>query len=116
VARVELQQNDVAAATATADRYRQQVEMRKIPFEVRRTHELQGLIALARKDFPTAVRELEQAGRQDPRVLFNLSKAYAGAGNTSAARTTLERAANFNGFSGTYAFVRNKALAMLKGS
>jgi tetratricopeptide (TPR) repeat protein len=116
VARVELQRNDLAAATATADRYRQQVETRKIPFEVRRTHELQGLIALAKRDFPTAVRELEQAGRQDPRVLFNLSKAYAGAADTSAARTTLERAANFNGFSGTYAFVRNKALAMLKGS
>ena len=74
------------------------------------------MIALARKDFPTAVRELEQAGRQDPRVLFNLSKAFAGAGDTSAARTTLERAANFNGFSGTYAFVRNKALALLKSS
>jgi tetratricopeptide (TPR) repeat protein len=116
VARVELQRNDVAAAAATADGFRQQVETRKIPFEVRRTHELQGLIALAKDDFPTAVRELEQAGRQDPRVLFNLSKAYAGAGDTSSAKTTLERAANFNGFSGTYAFVRNKALAMLKGS
>jgi len=40
----------------------------------------------------------------------------AGAGKAEAARATLERAANFNAFSPTYAFVRNKALAMLKGS
>jgi tetratricopeptide (TPR) repeat protein len=116
VARVALLRKDISSAAATTDQYRQQVEARKIPFEVRRSHELQGLIALGKGDFPTAVRELEQAGQQDPRVLFNLSKAYAGAGKNEAARTTLDRAANFNAFSPTYAFVRNKTRAMLNGS
>jgi tetratricopeptide (TPR) repeat protein len=111
-ARVALRRKDVATATAQAEHYRQQVEVRKIPFEVRRSHELLGLIALERGDPPTAVRELEQGGQLDPRVLFNLSRAYASAGDTEAARTTLDRAANFNGFSLTYAFVRTKALAM----
>jgi len=115
-ARIALQRKDFAGAAAKAEQYRAQVEARKIPFEVRQSHELLGMIALEKGDFPTAVRELEQAGQQDPRVLFNLSRVYAGAGNTEAATTTLERAANFNAFSLTYAFVRNKALAMLKGS
>jgi len=115
-ARIALQRRDFAAAAAGAEQYRKQVEVRRIPFEVRQSHELLGLIALAKGDFLTAVRELEQAGQQDPRVLFNLSKACAGAGKAEAARATLERAANFNAFSPTYAFVRNKALAMLKGS
>jgi Flp pilus assembly protein TadD len=72
------------------------------------------MIALEKGDFPTAVRELQQANDQDPRALFNLSRAYAGAGEADSARKTLERAANFNGFSLTYAFVRPKALAMLR--
>lgn len=62
------------------------------------------------------MRELEQANQQDPRVLFNLSRAYAGARNAEAAKKGLDRAANYNAFSLTYAFVRTRALAMLKGS
>jgi tetratricopeptide (TPR) repeat protein len=116
IARVALLRNDLASATATAERYREEVDERKIPYEIRQVHELNGLIALARTDFPTAVRELEQANNQDPRVLFNLSKAYVGAGKAEAARTTLQRVANFNAFSLNYAFVRNTALAMLKNS
>jgi tetratricopeptide (TPR) repeat protein len=116
LARAALLRKDVASAAATAEQYRALVEERKIPFEVRQSHELIGLIALAKKDFPAAARELEQANDQDPRVLFNLSTAYAGMGNAEEARTALERAANFNAFSLNYAFVRNKALAMLKGS
>ncbi|HVN33018.1 MAG TPA: tetratricopeptide repeat protein, partial [Thermoanaerobaculaceae bacterium] len=113
-ARVALRRKDLATATATADEYRRQVDSRKIPFEVRRSRELAGLIALEKGEFQLAARELEQAGQLDPRVLFNLSSAYAGAGEADSARKTLERAANFNGFSLTYAFVRPKALAMLR--
>jgi tetratricopeptide (TPR) repeat protein len=115
-ARIALQRKDFTGAAAKAEQYRAQVEARKIPFEVRQSHELLGMIALAQGEFPTAVHELEQAGQQDPRILFNLSKAYAGAGKAEAARKTLERAADFNAFSLTYAFVRNKALAMLQRS
>jgi len=114
--RIALQRNDFASATAKAEQYRAQVEARKIPFEVRQSHELRGMIALAKGDFPTAVRELQQANDLDPRVLFNLSKAYAGAGDQEAARRTLDRAANYDAFSVNYAFIRTKALTMLKGS
>jgi hypothetical protein len=40
----------------------------------------------------------------------------AGAGNGAAAKRALDRAANHNAFSLTYAFVRTKAMALLKGS
>jgi tetratricopeptide (TPR) repeat protein len=115
-ARIALKRKDFAGAAAKAEQYRAQVEARKIPFEVRQSHELLGLIALEKGDFPTAVRELQQANDLDPRVLFNLSRAFAGAGNQEAARRTLDRAANYNAFALNYAFVRGKALAMLKGS
>ena len=115
-ARIALKRKDFAVAAARAEQYRAQVEARKIPFEVRQSHELLGMIALEKGDFPTAVRELQQANDLDPRVLFNLSRAFAGAGNQEAARRTLDRAANYNAFALNYAFVRGKALAMLKGS
>jgi tetratricopeptide (TPR) repeat protein len=116
VARVALLRKDVASASAIAEQYRAQVEVRRIPFEIRQSHELLGLIALEKGDFATAAKEFVQGNQQDPRVLLNLSLAYAGAANAEAARKTLERAANYNAFSLTYAFVRTKALAMLKGS
>ena len=114
--RVAIARKDLAAAAAAAEQYQRQVDERKLPFEVRQSHELAGLIALAGGEFPAAVGELEQANQQDPRVLFNLSSAYAGAGNADAARKMLARAANYNAFSLNYAFVRTRALAMLKGS
>ncbi len=114
--RVAIARKDLAAAAATAEQYRRQVDEHKLPFEVWQSHELRGLIALTSGDFPMAVPELEQANQQDPRVLFNLSRAYAGAGNGAAAKRTLDRAANYNAFSLTYAFVRTEALALLKGS
>jgi tetratricopeptide (TPR) repeat protein len=114
-ARAALVRGDVAAAAAAAQRYREQVEAKKIPFEVWQSHEIAGLVAAAKADHATAVRELEQANQQDPRVLYALGEAYAAAGNADSASKTFERAANFNGLGFTYAFVRTKAQAKLKG-
>jgi tetratricopeptide (TPR) repeat protein len=113
LARVALLRNDLASAASIAERYATLVNQRKIPFEIRQVHELFGLVALARREWSTAVAELEQANQQDPRVLLNLSRAYAGAGQGEAARRALAGAAHFNGLGLNYAFVRAKALAML---
>lgn len=115
VARVALARKDLAAAVASAEKYRQQVEVRKIPFEVRRNHEIAGLIALAKGDGKAAAAELEQANQQDPRVLVALGEAYALAGRAEEARRTFKRAAEFNGLAINYAFVRAKAKAKLAG-
>ncbi len=113
LARVALLRNNIPAAESAAEGYRALVEERRIPFEVRQDHELFGLIALAKREYAAAISELELANQQDPRVLFNLSNAYAGAGRSREARQALERAANFNALSLNYAFVRTKALTQL---
>jgi tetratricopeptide (TPR) repeat protein len=112
-ARVALVRHDVKEAAAEADRYRSQVEAKKIPFEVRQAHEIAGLVADARGNHAKAVRELKQANQQDPRVLFELAEAYAASGDAAAAHDAFAHAADFNGLAFNYAFVRGKAKAKL---
>ncbi len=112
-ARIALLRNDVAGASAAANQYRAQVEASKVPFEVRQAHEIAGLVAAARGDHATAVAELEQASRQDPRALFELAQAFGAAGRADDAKKTLRQAAEFNGLAFNYAFVRAKAQAGL---
>lgn len=112
-ARVALTRMDVAAAAAAASRYRAEAEAAKVPFEVRRAHELAGLVAAAKGEHAAAVAELGQADQQDPRVLFELGQSYAAVGRADDARKAFLRAADFNGLAFNYAFVRTKAQASL---
>jgi tetratricopeptide (TPR) repeat protein len=113
-ARVALLRKDAATARAKAASYAEQVAARKIPFEMRQQHELQGRLALEEKSYDTAVAELEQANQQDPRVLYLLAVALQGKGDAPKARALFEKAANFNGLAVNYAYVRGKAKGMLK--
>jgi tetratricopeptide (TPR) repeat protein len=113
VARVKLVKKDLVGAEADAKKYREGVAAEKLQAEVCRSHELDGLVALAKGDATTAVRELEQANMLDPRALFALGEAYAAAGNAAAAKTAFTHAANFNSPELGYAFVRAKAQAKL---
>lgn len=107
--RVAVAKNDLATAKARAAEYAQQVAARKAPFEVRQQHELNGLIALAEKQFAAAVQEFGQANQQDPRVLYLSSLALRGAGQTDRASAMASRAANFNGLNFGWGYVRQKA-------
>jgi Flp pilus assembly protein TadD len=80
-----------------------------VPFEVRQQHEIAGLVALQEGDHARAAAELGLANQQDPRVLYHLGLAYKGLGETAKAKEALSAAANFNGLSFNYAFVRAKA-------
>ncbi|HKE16199.1 MAG TPA: tetratricopeptide repeat protein [Kofleriaceae bacterium] len=111
--RVALARGDVAGAKATAKEYAGKVAVKKVPFEVRQTHELAGEIALAEHRYAQAAAELKQANQQDPRVLYQLAVALKGKGDRVAAKRACDRAANFNGLGGNYAFVRQKARDML---
>jgi tetratricopeptide (TPR) repeat protein len=113
LARVDLARPDVAAAQARAKEYAQKVSEKKVPFEVWQSHELQGLVALAEKDFDRAIAELGQANQQDPRVLFHLALAHHGKGDTATAKEVCRRAADDNGLSFNYAYVRGKARKLL---
>jgi len=83
------------------------------PFEVRQSHELAGRIALAEKNYKLAVTELRRANDQDPRVLYLTALALPGAGEAQKAKEVGARAADFNGLSATYGYVRGKAKAMI---
>ena len=113
-ARVALARNDVASAKAKASEYSKAVAAKSIPFEVRQSHELQGRIALAEKGYAAAADELGQANQQDPRVLYLTAVALQGKGDVVAAKQLGGQAADFNGLSNTYGYVRGKAKAMLK--
>ena len=112
-ARVALARKDVAGAATLAQQYAMQVEIHKVPFERWQSHEIAGLVALAKGDNAGAVRELQQANQQDPRAQFELGEAYAADGNAAAGRAAFERAASFNGLAVNFAYVRAKAKAKL---
>lgn len=107
--RVAVAKHDLATAKAKLDEYRTAVEAKKVPFEVRQLHELAGMVAIEDKKFADAVTELGQANQQDPRVLYLLGVAYAGAGDAAKAKAAYTDAYEFNALGGNYGFVRAKA-------
>jgi tetratricopeptide (TPR) repeat protein len=111
-ARVQLARGDVAGARATAAGYAKAVAVKNIRFEVLQSHELNGRVALAARDYAGAAAELKQANQQDPRVLYLLATALQGKGDGAPAKTLASQAADFNALSGTYGYVRGKAKAM----
>ena len=111
--RAALAQGDVAGAKAKAEEYAEQVEMHEVPFEQRQSHELNGLVALAEKDYAKAVVELKQANLQDPRVQYHMALAHRGTGDEEAAMQACRQAAEHNGLNFNYAYVREKAKEML---
>jgi len=112
-ARIALGRSDLAGAKAKAAAYAAAVEARKLPFEVRQSHELAGRLALAQKDYAAAVAELRQANQQDPRVLYLTALALQGKGDLQGAKQAGVQAADFNGLSNTYGYVRAKAKAIV---
>jgi tetratricopeptide (TPR) repeat protein len=113
-ARAAIAADDLETARAKAMEYGQAAQAHQIPFELRRSHELLGMIALHQEDYGKAVEELAQANQQDPLILYVSAKAHQGAGDQESAREMAERAANFNGLNFNYAFVRAKAAKMLE--
>jgi tetratricopeptide (TPR) repeat protein len=101
---------DYATAKAEAEEFRKGAEASKNPAQVKQAHELAGVIALAKKNYDSAIAELEQANPQNPRNLYRLYEAYEGKGDSAKAQEYLSRAASFNPLPQlNYAFIRAKA-------
>ena len=115
LARVDLARKDLAAAQAKSKEYAEKVAAKQLPFEVRQSHELTGLVALAEKDYQKAITKLKQANQQDPRVLYNLARAYLANGDVELAKEAGKKAADFNSLNFNYAYVRSEARKMLDG-
>jgi tetratricopeptide (TPR) repeat protein len=112
-ARVALARNDLASAKAKAAAYAKAATAKGIPFELRQSRELAGRLALAEKDYATAADELRQANQQDPRVLYLTAVALRGKGDSRSAKEVGNQAADFNGLSNTYGYVRSKAQTLV---
>jgi tetratricopeptide (TPR) repeat protein len=112
LARVAAARKDLAAAKREADVFRKGAEAKKNPAQVRNAHELDGIIALAERDFDRAIAELLQASQQNPQDLYRLCQAYKGKGDALKAKEYCDKAANFNSLPQVnYAFIRTKAKA-----
>ena len=107
---VALGKKDFATAKSEAEEFRKGAEVSKNPFQLKQTHELAGMIALAEKDYDKAIAELQQANQQNPQNLYRLSQAYQGKGDNAKAKEFGAKAAGFNSLPQlNYAFVRAKA-------
>ena len=101
---------DLGTAKSHAQQYRAGADVSKNPGQLKLAHELAGRIALAEKDYATAIAELEQANDQDPRNLYRLGQAFQAKGNSDKAREYFKRAAEFYSLpQANYAFIRAKA-------
>jgi tetratricopeptide (TPR) repeat protein len=110
LATVGLGDADRSAAKAEAEEFRKGAEASKNPAQVRQSHQLAGIIALAEKQYDRAIAELEQAGTQNPQDLYRLCQAYQGKGDGARAKELCEKAAGFNSLLQlNYAFIRTKA-------
>ena len=116
MARVALLKGDLAGARATAAKYSTAVEAKKVPFEVRQSHELAGMIAVQGKDWDTALTELGKAGGQNPRVSYLTGMAWQGKGDATKAAEAFRAAADYNQLNGVYGFIRPQARRQLARS
>ena len=112
LARVALAKKDFAAAKSEADEFRKGALASKNPFQPKLAHELDGIVALAEKDYDKSIAELSQANQQNPQNLYRLCQAYQGKGDAAKAKESCKQAADFNSLPNqNYAFVRAKAKA-----
>jgi tetratricopeptide (TPR) repeat protein len=108
--RIALAQGDLAKAGAEAAAYAAGASQRQNSIRLKQAHQLQGEIALAAKDYGTALTHLGQANQQDPQVLYLTALAHQGKGDAARARELAVKAANANILPlASYAFVRAKA-------
>jgi len=112
LARVALAKKDTATARTEADALLTQATAAGNAFQVRQAHEIAGMIALAEKQYDTAIAELQQASLQNPYNLYRLALAYEGKGDREKAAEQRKAAATFNPLPQlNFAFVRTKAAA-----
>ena len=114
VGRVAVKKRDFATAKAKSREFHKQVEAINNPNQIRLSHQLAGMIALAERDYDTAIKELQQANQQNPYNLYRMALAYEGKGDRENTKELCKNAANFNGLNNlNHAFIRTKAGEML---
>jgi tetratricopeptide (TPR) repeat protein len=114
VATVAVMKKDLKTARSEAAQFQKGAQALKNNFQVRRAHELAGMIALEERDFEKAISELKQANQLDPYNLYRLSLAYDGKKDSEKAKEFCTKAAKNNTLPAlNYAFVRSRATRRL---
>ena len=114
LARVAIAKNDLATAKTETETFRTGAETAKNANQLKLAHELAGRVALAEKNYETAITELGQANQQNPDVLYLTGLSYQGKGDATNAKASFTKAAKFNSLPQlNYAFVRSKATKAL---
>jgi tetratricopeptide (TPR) repeat protein len=107
---------DYATAKVEAEEFRKGAEASRNPAQLRQSHQLAGMIALAQKNYDKAIAELQQTGQQNPQNFYRLCQAYQGTGDSAKAKEFCTKAAGFNSLPLlNYAFIRTKAQKMAPG-
>lgn len=106
---VALAKGDLAGAKSHTEAYGKEVETARVPFEIWQLHELTGRIALVEGDVTSGLADLQKSNQQDPRILWEISRAYERAGDHEQAQAWAKKAAEFNQQSFPYAYVRSQA-------
>ena len=110
LARVAIAKNDLATAKTETETFRKGAEAAKNANQLKQAHELAGRIALAEKNYDSAIAELAQANQQNPDVLYLQGVSYQGKADGTRAKASFTKAAKFNSLPQlNYAFVRSKA-------
>ena len=116
LARVAAAKKDFATAKKEADAFRAGAQTSKNPNQLQNAHELDGIIALAEKNWDTAITELGLANPQNPQDMYRLCVAFEGKGDAAKAAEYCRKAADFNSLPNqNYAWVRVKAKAGANG-
>jgi tetratricopeptide (TPR) repeat protein len=105
---------DPKAAQAWADSFAVRCQAAGSPNALLAMHELNGIVALAAKQYPKAVAELKQGPAQNGYDLYRVALAYEGMGDRAHAVVQMTAAANINSvlnFNDTLARQKAKKLA-----
>jgi len=110
MARIDIARGDVDAARARQTEYSKHAHAVNNAFQIRLSHEMAGMIALAEGEHQKAIDELAQANQQNPYNHYRIGLCYEGLGQKDKAQTSFSQAANWNqpNFY-LYASIRSKA-------
>ena len=115
LARVALGKKDLATAKNEAEAFQKGAPATNAN-QQKQVHSLNGMIALAEKDYNKAIAELAQANQQNPYDLYRQCEAYEGKGDSAKAKEFCKKAAEFNSLPQmNLAFVRARAAKLAKG-